>query len=62
MGHVLGGLSPTGQRTPLPTVIGDSAPARETLYVSGGKRGFQVGVAPNDLAAVTGATFAPIAR
>ena len=47
MGHVLGD---------------DSAPAWETLYVSGGKRGLQVGVAPNDLAAVTGATFAPIAR
>lgn len=61
-GYVLGGLSPLGQRTPLPTVIDSSAEGLSTMYVSGGKRGLQIGLSPADLAAVTKATLAPIAR
>ena len=61
-GYVVGGLSPIGQRTPLPTVIDASAEALDVMYVSGGKRGLQLGIAPADLAAATHATFAPIGR
>lgn len=61
-GYVVGGVSPIGQRTPSPTVIDASAEALETMYVSAGKRGLQLGIAPVDLAVVTGGRFAPIAR
>lgn len=60
-GYVLGGISPIGQRTALPTVVDASALEHETVFVSAGKRGLQVELSPGDLVAVTGATTAPIA-
>lgn len=60
-GYVTGGISPIGQRIALPTLIDRSAEGLERVYVSGGRRGFDVSLAPADLAAVTGARFAPLA-
>lgn len=60
-GYVVGGISPVGQKKPLPTYLDSSAAAYEVVFVSGGRRGFDVGLAPADLMAVTGATLAPIA-
>ncbi|MBO3739902.1 Cys-tRNA(Pro) deacylase [Actinoplanes flavus] len=59
-GYVRGGISPLGQRKRLPTVIDDSAGGLETMYVSAGRRGLQVALAPVDLIRLTGATVAPI--
>jgi Cys-tRNA(Pro)/Cys-tRNA(Cys) deacylase len=61
-GYVVGGISPVGQRRALPTVIDDSARAYSSVFVSGGRRGFEIELAPEDLATVTRATFAPIGR
>ena len=59
-GYVVGGISPLGQRKPLLTVVDISAEALETMYVSGGRRGFDLGVAPADLIALTRATVASV--
>jgi len=60
-GYVTGGISPFGQRSRLPLVVDASADAFPTVYVSGGRRGLQVEVAPADLVRVTGAVLAGIA-
>jgi len=59
-GYVLGGISPFGQRRRLPTVVDDSALRQPVVYVSAGRRGLQVAVAPADLIRLTEATVAPI--
>ena len=61
-GYVVGGISPVGQRRPHPTVLDESALAHDTVYVSGGRRGLDLGLAPGDLVRVTGATVAAIGR
>lgn len=60
-GYVLGGISPVGQRTRLRTVVDASAAGFDTVYVSAGKRGLQVELAPADLIRVTGALAEPVA-
>lgn len=61
-GYVVGGISPIGQKKPLPTVLDASAADLDLVYVSGGRRGLDLSLSPADLVTVTGATLASIAR
>ena len=61
-GYVVGGIAPVGQKRRLPTVIDQSATAYDVVYVSAGRRGLDLGIAPADLVAATGAITADVSR
>jgi Cys-tRNA(Pro)/Cys-tRNA(Cys) deacylase len=60
-GYVVGGISPLGQRQRLPAVVDETCVLYDTVYVSGGRRGLDVGVAPDDLVRLLDAIVADIA-
>lgn len=60
-GYVLGGISPFGQRQTSPTILDSSAEQFDTIFISGGRRGFSLQIAPQDALKAADAIFAPIA-
>jgi Cys-tRNA(Pro)/Cys-tRNA(Cys) deacylase len=56
-GYVKGGCSPIGMKKPLKTLIDSSAEALSVMYISAGKRGAQIGLAPKDLQSMTKAEW-----
>lgn len=61
-GYVVGGISPIGQKRACPTVVDETAILFDRVFVSGGRRGLDIGLAPEDLIAMTQATTAAIGR
>ncbi len=59
-GYVHGGCSPIGMKKPFPTFIHETAAGLEKIFVSAGKVGYQIEVAPNDLFSVVGCKTADI--
>lgn len=61
-GYVVGGISPFGQRRRMPFVADAAVEGHDTVFVSGGRRGIQIEVAPRDLVELTGARVVAIAE
>ncbi len=61
-GYVVGGISPLGQRQAHPTVVDETVWLFDTVFVSGGRRGLDVELAPDDLVRLTDAAVADIAK
>ena len=61
-GYIVGGISPIGQKTTHPTVLDETAELWDSVFVSGGRRGLDLELAPADLVRATGAILADIAR
>lgn len=61
-GYIRGGCSPIGMKKRFPTVVDETCVLFDTVCVSGGRRGLQVELSPEDLVKVTGAKVAAITR
>ncbi|EUJ24700.1 ybaK / prolyl-tRNA synthetases associated domain-containing protein [Listeria grandensis FSL F6-0971] len=61
-GYIRGGCSPIGMKKLFPTFIADQAMSQDSILISAGKRGFQVGINPYDLAKIVSASFVSISN
>ncbi len=60
-GYVVGGISPLGQRKKLRTFLDSSAAGQAAIHVSGGRRGLEIVLDPDDLVQLTQASVASLA-
>ncbi|MDC0661043.1 Cys-tRNA(Pro) deacylase [Marinobacter sp. SS21] len=61
-GYVLGGVSPLGQKKRLKIFIDNSATGFDTVFVSAGRRGLEIELAPGDLQRLTSGVFVSLAQ
>lgn len=61
-GFVVGGISPLGQRRTLQTFVDASITGIPRVYISAGRRGLELEMAPADLLALCNAALGKIAR
>nr|MBQ6241267.1 Cys-tRNA(Pro) deacylase [Lachnospiraceae bacterium] len=61
-GYIHGGCSPIGMKKPFPTWIHETAREQETMFVSAGKVGYQIEIAPENLAEAAGCGFADLVK
>jgi Cys-tRNA(Pro)/Cys-tRNA(Cys) deacylase len=61
-GYVVGGISPLAGRKALPTLVDASVLEHPTVFVSAGRRGLQVELAPADLLRLTNGETLPLAE
>jgi len=59
-GFVVGGISPFGQKKPVPTAFEEMALLEDRVYLNGGQRGLQVRLDPNDALTALGAKAADL--
>ena len=59
-GYIPGGISPLGQKNPLPTVVEETAVLFDTVFISGGRRGLEIELNAEDLAELCSASFADL--
>ena len=60
-GYVVGGISPFGQKKPVPTAIEIESMAEPLVYMNGGQRGLQVRLSPQEALKALGAIAASLA-
>jgi Cys-tRNA(Pro)/Cys-tRNA(Cys) deacylase len=59
-GYKVGGISPFGQRRPIPTAIEETATTAPQVWINAGQRGLLLGIAPGDAQAAIPAIAAPL--
>ena len=59
-GYIHGGCSPFGMKKPFPTFLDETAELFPNIFVSAGRRGYQVGISPSDIISQIGASFADL--
>ncbi|KFL31123.1 prolyl-tRNA synthetase [Devosia riboflavina] len=61
-GYKVGGISPLGQRKPVPTALDEMAQLYDEIFLNGGQRGLQIRIKPDDLAKTLHCVVADLTR